>query len=93
MNKPISKMTKAELLVYVKNIQEELDEARTDLAVAYSDNDDLQEQIDDLENNEEGPVGIINVDNFIFKLKIENLHSDKLESFINEYITYHNNPI
>lgn len=46
----------------------------------------FQYELDEYKVNE----CIRNIDNFIWKLKCENLYTDELESFINNYLKYNN---
>ena len=51
------------------------------------ENDKLHEQIDE----QIGEEGIKSLENFIWKLKLDNLYTPELESFINDYyMKYHN---
>ena len=47
---------------------------------------ELQRFVDDLDIVD----GINDVDNFIWKLKSENLYTPELEKFIKDYMRYHN---
>lgn len=85
-------MTKQEL----ENRVNELEQKVTDLerALDYADEsyadqeDELQRLRDELEWTEKN--GIINVENFIFRLKLDDMWSEKLEKEIYEYVKYHN---
>ena len=55
---------------------------------------DLEEEIDELDTQLEDleiKNGIKDTNNFIWKLKVDGLHSDKLEEFIKNYLKYYNN--
>lgn len=85
-------MTKQELEQRV----EELEQKVVDLerALDYADDDyalqedEIQKLRDELEWSAQN--GIINVENFIFRLKLDNMWSEELEKEIYEYVQYHN---
>lgn len=54
--------------------------------------EELNEKITELEEllDFEEPTGIKDLDNFIWKLKLENLYDEKLEKFINDYMRFYN---
>ncbi len=50
--------------------------------------DKLDEELDNLSYSKDN--AILNVDNFVHKLKVDNLFSDELEKFIEDYMRYNN---
>lgn len=88
--KNYEKMKKNELLEYVKELLEKVEE----LELA---NDRLEEYAIEKENGEAEASnnlyeikenGIVNVDEYMFKLKIDNLYSEELEEFTRNYIKH-----
>lgn len=67
-------------------IEEKIEEIETIL------HEELNERIDELKEllDVEEPNSIKDLDNFIWKLKLENLYDEKLERFINDYMKFYN---
>ena len=67
-------------------IEEKIEEIETIL------HEELNERIDELKEllDVEEPNNIKDLDNFIWKLKLENLYDEKLERFINDYMKFYN---
>ncbi len=86
--------TKEELIQIIKEKDERIEELEEDLKDAQLENDELSEENDKLESQLEdqiGEEGIKSLENFIWKLKLDNLYTPELESFINDYyMRYHN---
>lgn len=86
--------TKEELIQIIKEKDERIEELEEDLKDAQLENDKLSEENDKLESQLEdqiGEEGIKSLENFIWKLKLDNLYTPELESFINDYyMRYHN---
>ena len=86
--------TKEELIQIIKEKDERIEELEEDLKDAQLENDELFEENDKLESQLEdqiGEEGIKSLENFIWKLKLDNLYTPELESFINDYyMRYHN---
>ena len=86
--------TKEELIQIIKEKDERIEELEEDLKDAQLENDELSEENDELESQLEdqiGEEGIKSLENFIWKLKLDNLYTPELESFINDYyMRYHN---
>ena len=85
--------TKDELIELVEELEEKVKQLENDVDYWQHEYDDmeeerdkLQEQLDDVEEYE----GVKNLDNFIHRLKLENLYDDKLEKFIDEYTKFYN---
>lgn len=79
MKKNEEKKTKNEIL------EEKVQEIRDNL----NNIDDILDNLDDLVDEEE-PTNIKNLDNFICKLKVDNLYTPELERFIEQYMKYYN---
>ena len=82
-------MTKAELekdrdewKQQAESLQEELDA----LNEAYSE---LEDKNFELSNN--NSLGIADLDNLEFRMKLEGLWTDKFASFLSDYLKFHNN--
>ena len=86
--------TKEELIQIIKEKDERIEELEEDLKDTQLENDELSEENDKLESQLEeqiGSEGIKSLENFIWKLKLDNLYTPELESFINNYyMRYHN---
>lgn len=86
--------TKEELIQIIKEKDERIEELEEDLKDTQLENDELSEENDKLESQLEdqiGEEGIKSLENFIWKLKLDNLYTPELESFINDYyMRYHN---
>ena len=82
-------MTKAEL-------QKDRDEWKEEAESLQDDLDSLNEAYSELEeinyklSNNMDINSIYNLDDFIFRLKIENLYSTELEKFIEDYMRFYN---
>lgn len=84
-------MTEAELEVQLQKAKSRIEELE-------SDNYSQDEYITELENDlaaaqkelETMSDTIKDIDNFIFRLKAENLYTEELENFIEYYLKYHN---
>lgn len=72
--------------MYKNKIEEKIEEIETIL------HEELNERIDELKEllDVEEPNSIKDLDNFIWKLKLENLYDEKLERFINDYMKFYN---
>lgn len=86
--------TKEELIQIIKEKDERIEELEEDLKDAQLENDELSEENDKLESQLEdqiGEEGIKSLENFIWKLKLDNLYTPELESFINDYYMRYRN--
>lgn len=86
-------MTKQQLQDKVEELQSKIEELENDVDYwcNYSNEleeqkEELEEQVDNLQFEKENTIQ--DVDSFKFKLKIDNLLSSELETFINNYIRY-----
>lgn len=53
--------------------------------------EELEEKIEELEEKlAEYQEDYVNIDNFIQRLKLDNLYDEKIENFIEEYLKYYN---
>lgn len=87
--KEYAELDKGELIakvLYLEDKEEELEEELRELEDELSD---YEYEFKGLEKYQEGEW--INVDNFIYRLKLENLYDDKMEKFIEDYIKWYNN--
>lgn len=82
-------MTKAELEAENEELKEEvenLEDEITGLEEAYTE---MENKLYEYATNPEA-LGIKDIDNFRFRLKVENLYTEELENFIEYYLKYHN---
>lgn len=86
--------TKEELIDIIKEKDERIEELEDDLKDSQNECDDLEEENQKLEeqlDEQIGSEGIKSLENFIWKLKLDNLYTPELENFINNYyMRYHN---
>lgn len=86
--------TKEELIEIIKEKDEKIDQLENDVEYWQSEYNDMEEEKDKLESQLEdqiGSEGIKSLENFIWKLKLDNLYTPKLETFINDYyMRFHN---
>ena len=82
-------MTKAELQIdrdewkqQAESLQDELDS----LNEAYSELEEINYKL----SNNMGINSIYNLDDFIFRLKVDDLYTDELEKFIEDYKRFYN---
>lgn len=79
-------MKKAELEAENKELKEKvetLEDEITRLEEAYIE---MENKLYEYANN----LGIKAIDNFRFRLKVENLYTEEIENFIEYYLKYHN---
>ena len=87
--KEYAELDKGELIskvIYLEDKEEELGEELRELEDELSD---YEYEFKGLEKYQDGEW--VNVDNFIYRLKLENLYDDKMEKFIEDYIKWYNN--
>ena len=87
-------MTKQELMDLIKEKDEKIEELENDVDYWQSEYNDMEKIKDEIESQLEdqiGSEGIKSLENFIWKLKINNLYTPELENFINDYyMRYYN---
>lgn len=86
--------TKEELINLIKEKEEKIEELENDVDYWQNEYNDLEEEKEKIESQLDeqiGSEGIKSLENFIWKLKLDNLYTPELETFINDYyIKYHN---
>lgn len=85
--------TKDELIEVIEELQEKVEQLENDVDYWKTEYDDVEEQREELETQIEDLTsydGIKNIDNFIFKLKTENMYTDELKEFIENYLKFYN---
>jgi len=86
-------MTRQELEERIEELKEEKEQLENDVDYWKSEYEDLEEQLEDANNQIEDleiSNGIKDINNFIWRLKLDNLYSNKIENFINEYLRFYN---
>lgn len=85
--------TKEELIEIIEELQDKLEIAENDVDYWQKEyfeineiKEDLEEQLEECSNIK----GITDLDNFKFELSKENLDSEELLSFINNYVNFKN---
>ena len=71
----------------INELEQHIEDLEAELLCANDELDDLREQVSKFEDYD----GIKHMDNFIWRLKQDNLYSEKLEEFIKNYLKWHNN--
>lgn len=51
---------------------------------------ELEVELDDVKSQLENDKCIKNLDNFIFKMKVDNIYTPKIEEFIEQYMRFYN---
>ena len=86
--------TKEQLISLIKEKEEKIEELENDVDYWQNEYNDLEEEKEKIESQLDeqiGSEGIKSLENFIQKLKLDNLYTPELETFINDYyIKYHN---
>ena len=86
--------TKEQLINLIKEKEEKIEELENDVDYWQNEYNDLEEEKEKIESQLDeqiGSEGIKSLENFIWKLKLDNLYTPELETFINDYyIKYHN---
>ena len=85
--------TKEELIDLIEELQEKVEELENDVEYWQDEYNDIEEERDmlmDQVENVEVYEGIKDLDNFIWKLKLENLYTDELKEFIEHYLKFYN---
>lgn len=86
--------TKEQLISLIKEKEEKIEELENDVDYWQNEYNDLEEEKEKIESQLDeqiGSEGIKSLENFIWKLKLDNLYTPELETFINDYyMKYHN---
>ncbi len=79
-------LRKNELIDLLESRDNEISRLQNKVYKLENEVDELDTELEALEINK----GIKDTNNFIFKLKVDNLYTEKLEDFINNYLKYYN---
>lgn len=79
-------MTKEELEEKIKELENEVDYWKE----KYNDMEEIKDDLDCRLADLEMKGGINDLDNFIWRLKLDGFYCDKLQAFIDEYLKYYN---
>lgn len=86
--------TKEELIGLIEELNEKIEELENDVDYWQDEYNNMEEEKEKLEeqlDDQIGNEGIKSLENFIWKLKLDNLYTPELEDFINNYyMRYHN---
>ena len=92
----LAKLNQKELIDLVMHLTEVHDDDQYTIDGLRDNLDELEDELADyqaeymgLEKYQDGEW--INVDDLIYRLKLENLYDDKMEKFIEDYIKWYNN--
>ena len=83
--------TKQQLIDIIEGLEEQIRDLENDVDYWQHEYDELEEINDKLET-ENDEYGIKDLDDFIFKLKVDNLYTPELEEFIKYYLRFYNLP-
>ena len=86
MNKEQLEKELAKAKETISEMAQKIDDLETELEIADDELEDLREQASKFEDYD----GIKDMDNFIWRLKQDNLYTEKLEEFIKNYFKWHN---
>lgn len=87
--KEYAELDKGELIAKVIYLEDKEEELEEELRELEDDLSDCEYEFKGLEKYQDGEW--INVDDLIYRLKLENLYDDKMEKFIEDYIKWYNN--
>ncbi len=79
-------LNKDALLVLIKNKDNEIEKLENKIEQLEENIEELDEQLRELEIQN----GIKDTDNFIWELKKNNLYTEELNTFINNYLKFYN---
>lgn len=85
--------TKEDLKRKIEELEEKIETLENDVNYWQAEYDDVEEERDKLQEQLDNVVeyeGVKDINNFIYKLKLDNLYTEELERFINYYLRYHN---
>lgn len=85
--------TKAELLDLIEELEEKIDSLEDDVEYWQCEYDDMEKECDRLKEElkeVDYVADIRSLDNFIWKLKLDNLYTEELEEFIENYVKFYN---
>lgn len=79
----------------MKDLQEEIKRLNDTIDYWQSEYEDLNEQLEDANNQIDNlssqlSKGIKDIDNFIWRLKVDNLYTEEITNFITYYLKYYN---
>ena len=85
--------TKAELIEKIEELEEKIEHLENDVDYWQKEYEILDEELDKVNSQLEDMIienGIKDINNFIWKLKLDNLYSKELENFLCNYLKYYN---
>lgn len=89
--------TRKELIEIIEELQNEIDELENDVEWWRNEYEDIEEerdmlldQVEDLENISV-PEGIMDLEEFKYRLSLENMYTSEFNNFLNHYLRFYNN--
>lgn len=83
--------TKEELIEIIKDQEETINKLNDDVDYWINEANEFEEQLEEANTElEDATYGIKDIDNFIWKLKANNLYTKEIEKFLNYYLRYYN---
>lgn len=85
--------TKAELIEKIEELEEKIEHLENDVDYWQKEYEILDEELDKVNSQLEDMIienGIKDINNFIWKLKLDNLYTNELENFVNHYLRFYN---
>ena len=83
--------TKDELLEIIKDQEETINKLNDDVDYWINEANEFEEQLEKANTElEDATCGIKDIDNFIWKLKVNDLYTSQVKDFLNYYLNYYN---
>lgn len=83
--------TKDELLEIIKDQEETINKLNDDVDYWINEANEFEEQLEKANTElEDATCGIKDIDNFIWKLKVNDLYTSQVKDFLNYYLKYYN---
>ena len=84
--------TKEELIEIIKDQEETINKLNDDVDYWINEANEFEEQLEEANTElEDATCGIKDIDNFIWKLKVNDLYTSQVKDFLNYYLKYYNN--
>lgn len=83
--------TKEELIEIIKDQEETINKLNDDVDYWINEANEFEEQLEEANTElEDATYGIKDIDNFIWKLKVNDLYTSQVKDFLNYYLKYYN---
>ena len=80
------------IMEYIDGLNNKIEDLESDVNRLELDNEDLEKEIDKLNEQLEEPCeeGIKSLENYIWRVKLDGVYTDKLQDYIDNYLKFHN---